>query len=298
MPKLKKRKSKDFTIISNTMLRDKSLGGMERGLFLTMWSLPDNWDFSIKGLCAILLDGYTKVSNSLKKLENAGYLVRKRIFSNGKICDWEYIIDDEPMTDEKDDASDSGDQSGSQESGFQVVEKQELENLILDNQGLENQEIENHGDNKIKNNKKSNNQVSINQSSKEDSGQNDGYKKKKETYAGVVKTNISFIDFADWIGNEDESEEIVQMIVRQIVSKKKTESICGQSFPREVVKSAMLKVDNSVLTNAINQISHTDNVHNYEKYLISTLFNAANGKTFKENAETRWANFAYKRDFE
>ena len=30
MPKLKKRKSKDFTIISNTMLRDKSLGGMER----------------------------------------------------------------------------------------------------------------------------------------------------------------------------------------------------------------------------------------------------------------------------
>ena len=56
MPKLKKRKSKDYTIISNTMLRDKSLGGMERGLFLTMWSLPDNWDFSIKGLCAILPD--------------------------------------------------------------------------------------------------------------------------------------------------------------------------------------------------------------------------------------------------
>ena len=140
MPKLKKRKSKDYTIISNTMLRDKSLGGMERGLFLTMWSLPDNWDFSIKGLCAILPDGYTKVSNSLKKLESAGYLVRNA----------------------NNEESDSKDQSGSQESGFQIVENQELENQIIDNQELDNQVLENRGDNIIYKNKKSNNQIFIN----------------------------------------------------------------------------------------------------------------------------------------
>ncbi|MCR5599414.1 MAG: hypothetical protein K6G33_01530 [Ruminococcus sp.] len=39
------------------------------------------------------------------------------------------------------------------------------------------------------------------------------------------------------------------------------------------------------LENASEQIKHTDNVRNYEKYLISTLFNEANGRRFKENAE-------------
>ena len=93
------------------------------------------------------------------------------------------------------------------------------------------------------------------------------------------------------------AEEIVQMIVRRICSRKKTERICGQDFPREVVKSTMLKVDINVLENAIEQMKRADNVRNYESYLISTLFNEANGKRFKENAEGRWAEYAVKRDF-
>jgi len=113
----------------------------------------------------------------------------------------------------------------------------------------------------------------------------------------VVKTNIEFPYFAEWLGDEEEAEEIVQMIVRRICSRKKTERICGQDFPREVVKSAMLKVDINVLENAIEQMKRTDNVRNYESYLISTLFNEANGKRFKENAEGRWAEYAVKRDF-
>ena len=87
------------------------------------------------------------------------------------------------------------------------------------------------------------------------------------------------------------------MIVRQICSAAPYERVCNQQFPREVVKSAMLRIDNNVLTNAISQISHANSIQNYEKYLISTLFNEANGKTFKENAESRWADFVVKRDF-
>ena len=86
------------------------------------------------------------------------------------------------------------------------------------------------------------------------------------------------------------------MIVRQICSATPYEKICNQQFPREVVKSAMLRIDNNVLTNAIEQISHADSIQNYEKYLISTLFNEANGKTFRENAESRRAECAVKRD--
>ena len=98
------------------------------------------------------------------------------------------------------------------------------------------------------------------------------------------------------IGNESEAEEIVQMIVRQICSATPYEKICNQQFPREVVKSAMLRIDNNVLTNTINQVNHAESITNYEKYLISTLFNEANGKVFKENAESRRTECAVKRD--
>ncbi len=47
--------------------------------------------------------------------------------------------------------------------------------------------------------------------------------------------------------------------------RKKTERICGQDFPREVVKSTMLKVDINVLENAIEQMKRADNVRNYEE---------------------------------
>lgn len=83
-------------------------------------------------------------------------------------------------------------------------------------------------------------------------------------------------------------DEIVQLIVRAICSREKTERICGQEFPREVVKAAMLKVDRICLENAIEQMKQTDNVRNHEKYLISPLFNEANGR----NVE-----YAVKRDF-
>ena len=130
----------------------------------------------------------------------------------------------------------------------------------------------------------------------------DGYMQEKEIYTEVVKSNIEYGDYALWAEDSDgymtveELDEIVQMIVRAICSRKKTERICGQEFPREVIKSAMLKVDRICLENAIEQIKQTDNVRNYERYLISTLFNEANGRSFKENAETRSVDFAVKRD--
>ena len=97
MPKLTKRVSHDFTLINNKMLRDCELGATERGVLITMLALPDNWKFSIKGLSKILPDGITKISTALKNLEAKHYLIRRRIYTNGKISDWEYIFSDERM---------------------------------------------------------------------------------------------------------------------------------------------------------------------------------------------------------
>lgn len=309
MPKLKKRVSKDFTTIHNTMIRDMNLGATERGVLLTMLSLPDNWDFSIKGLTSILPDGYTKISTSLKKLEKAGYLIRQRVYSDGKICDWEYTFSDEPMDME---AVENDDSFCPQEADNQEMENLESENLIQGPQILENRRANKINKNQIKKNQVSMNQISINPSASDsrknvenpNDGSMDGYAEEKQIYTEVVRENISYQEYREWIEmfangymTVGELDEIVEMIVRAICSRKPVERICGQDFPREVIQSAMLKVDRTCLENAIETMKQTDNIRNYERYLISTLFNEANGRHFKENAEERNIDYAIRRDF-
>ena len=92
MPKLKKKLTGNFTIINNNVLRDKRMGCTERGAYVTLVSMADNWNFSIRGLAAIMPDGVTKISGALKRLETLGYLRRERLYENGKIKDWVYYI--------------------------------------------------------------------------------------------------------------------------------------------------------------------------------------------------------------
>ena len=313
MPKLKKKLTGNFTIINNTVLRDKRMSCTERGAYVTLVSMADDWNFSIRGLAAIMPDGVTKISGALKRLEALGYLRRERLYENGKIKDWVYYIYDEPC------ACYTADDTDVENSDFfdsQDTDFSDTENLDTENQHQESEHLEKPHDyiitkEEISKKEVSSDQVSINQSrsphessveKSSDDGQMDGYMQEKEIYTEVVKSNIEYDDYVLWAEDSDgymtveELDEIVQMIVRAICSRKKTERICGQEFPREVIKSAMLKVDRICLENAIEQIKQTDNVRNFERYLISTLFNEANGRSFKENAETRSVDFAVKRD--
>lgn len=296
MPKLRKRMTKDFTIISNTALRDTHLGSSERGLYCTMMSMAEDWNFSIRGFASIMPDGVTKISSALKKLEALGYLRRERQYVDGKIIDWIYYIYDEPYE------PDSSDVENPENSALQDTGSQDAENLDTENLNQGQSHLEKPNDNIISRKEISRDQESIHQSADAD-GQTDGYIREKQIYTEVVKSNIEYADYALWAEESngymsvDELDEIVQMIVRAICSRKKTERICGQEFPREVIKAAMLKVDRICLENAIEQMKQTDNVRNYERYLISTLFNEANGRSFRENAEDRSVDYAVKRDF-
>ena len=72
------------------------MGCTERGAYVTLVSMADDWNFSIRGLAAIMPDGVTKISGALKRLEALGYLRRERLYENGKIKGWGYYIYDEP----------------------------------------------------------------------------------------------------------------------------------------------------------------------------------------------------------
>ena len=125
------------------------------------------------------------------------------------------------------------------------------------------------------------------------------YRKEYQIYTSIIKENIGFYELGEWLDSgcdEDEdgwqeAEEIVSAIVRQIISAKPYELIHGEKYPREIVKSVMLKLNIYHVENVIEQMKEVMNIRNYEAYLISSLYNEVVNYNFKKNAESR--SFSY-----
>lgn len=124
MAKIRVNKNKNYSVISNYHLQDKKLSLKAKGLMCLMLSLPENWDYSIKGLTKIVKENETAVINALKELKEHGYLVINKLnpseTASGK---YEYVYDIFEIP--------------KQDIGFQ-----DLENQALENQGLENLPLE------------------------------------------------------------------------------------------------------------------------------------------------------------
>lgn len=130
MPVFRVEKNKDYTSMSNYHLKDERLSLKAKGLLSVMLSLPEEWDYSVRGLEKICLESKNTINSILNEIERYGYLKRKRIYKNGKITNWEYLI----------------------------FEKSQIEDdLYPKNEDIENQDIENWDNNKILNNKILNN---------------------------------------------------------------------------------------------------------------------------------------------
>ncbi len=55
-------KTKDFTIMCNHHLRNRKLSLKAKGLLSLMLSLPEDWDYTTKGLAHICKDGMPALS--------------------------------------------------------------------------------------------------------------------------------------------------------------------------------------------------------------------------------------------
>lgn len=81
---LRKMTNRDFTVVSNRILRDQELSLTDRGLLITLLSFPDDWEFSVRGLVQILPDGKSCVRASVLRLEEKGYIIRRGQVRNKK----------------------------------------------------------------------------------------------------------------------------------------------------------------------------------------------------------------------
>lgn len=90
-------KNKNFTVMSNHHLQNTNLSLKAMGLMSKILSLPEDWNYSVKGLAAYCKDGYESVRTALCELEAEGYLIRRTIRGErGKIAGTEYIFRETP----------------------------------------------------------------------------------------------------------------------------------------------------------------------------------------------------------
>lgn len=94
MAVIRVNKTKDYTVMSNTHLKDKNLSLKAKGLLSIMLSLPDGWNYSIDGLKAICKEGDRAVRSTLEELKKNKYLVTTKLYPNQtKSKRIEYIYD-------------------------------------------------------------------------------------------------------------------------------------------------------------------------------------------------------------
>lgn len=102
MAVLRKEKKNNFTVIDNSIFKDRRLSFKAKGLLCQMLSLPDGWEYSVKGLATLASDKYSAITSGLKELEEAGYFRREQLYDKGKFAGYEYIISETPVIENSD----------------------------------------------------------------------------------------------------------------------------------------------------------------------------------------------------
>lgn len=99
MSVIRVEKLKNYTTMNNHHFRNRELSLKAKGVMSLMLSLPDDWDYTIKGLATLSKDGVDSVRSALKELEEQGYLTMKRIRNElGHLTSAEYVLREIPNT--------------------------------------------------------------------------------------------------------------------------------------------------------------------------------------------------------
>ena len=259
-------KTKDFTVMSNHHLRNTELSLKAKGLLSLMLSLPEDWDYTTKGLAHICRDGVDSITTALKELERHGYLTRQRLRNeNGQLGDIEYTIHEKPVT---------GVKQG-------VSPKRENPRQVNPRQAEPEQENPAQLNTNPQKTKKSKTDISRTHQSiypeePETAGCQDGIDRMDmaEAYRGIIKENIEY-DFLVPRYGQERMDETVELMLETVLSRRPYIRIAGDDFPREVVRSRFLKINSDHLEYVFDCIDkNVTKVNNIKAYLLAALYNA------------------------
>ena len=261
-------RTRDYTVMSNHHLRNANLSLKAKGLLSMMLSLPEDWNYTTRGLAKICKEGVDAIGAALRELEGAGYIVRhQRRDKSGRITDTEYVIYEQPQPD---------------------MSQPDTASPDTENPDMVKPDTEKPAELNIE---KSNTEKTITYGSSTDSipfrepaaaqlperkGRDAMSVSEMESYRDLILENIEY----DYLCREfstyrEDLDEIVELMVETVCAKRKTTRIAGSDFPHEVVRSRFLKLDSEHIRFVMDGMQkNTTEVRNMKQYLLAVLFNA------------------------
>ncbi|WP_300693100.1 DUF6017 domain-containing protein [uncultured Oscillibacter sp.] len=279
-------RTNNYTVMSNYHLRDKTISFKAKGLLSMMLSLPENWDYTLAGLARISLEGKDAVRAAVVELEKAGYIHRSQTTDKaGKFGSNEYIIREYPASHEPPPEGPSPAQP--------LPENPTTENLPTVSTQTENPTQINKDP--VKKEKSITDSVSTEsfpfpsapsmtpaavqppeakgRKRSRSGGVSQG---EMDAYRGLIQENIGYDDFVrECPYDAGQLDEIVELMVEAVCSKKKNIRVAGNDFPQAVVKSRLLKLDSEHIRFVFDCLrENTTQVRNMKQYLLTVLYNA------------------------
>ena len=267
-------KNRGYTVMSNHHLRNKDLSLKAKGLLSQMLSLPEDWDFTLKGLSLINREQIDAIRAAVKELEQAGYIVRSRERAGqGRLRGADYLIYEQPQP---------------------VPDSPTLENPMLEKPTQEKptqgKPMQLNKDRQIKEPLTTDglNTDSIPilspPSPLEDGAAEPPERNGKEAatqsavaiYREIIMDNIEYSHLVQNTRLDRELlDEIVDLLVETVCSARKTIRVAGDDYPAELVKAKLMKLNSSHIEFVFDCISkNTTEIRNIKKYLLAALFNA------------------------
>ena len=124
MPVFRVDKSRDFTVVANCVFKDRSLSAKAKGILVEMLSLPESWDYTLKGLTTLFSDGIDSIRQGINELEKHGYIVRERKRdARGRLGGMEYVIYETPHVVQEEDQTSQSVENFAPESPEPTTEK-------------------------------------------------------------------------------------------------------------------------------------------------------------------------------
>lgn len=96
MSVFKIEKNQNYTVMSNHHLRDRNLSYKAKGLLSFMLSLPDDWDYSLAGLCYISKESRDGIRSILKELQEHHYVEIEKVRGYKGYFEYNYLIYEVP----------------------------------------------------------------------------------------------------------------------------------------------------------------------------------------------------------
>ncbi len=264
-------RTRDYTVMSNHHLRDKALSLKSKGLLSMMLSLPEDWNYTTRGLAKICKEGVDAIGGALRELEAAGYIVRHQMRDRqGRISDTEYVIYEQP-------------QPKAPDTPQPDTASPDTENPYLDSPDTEKPAELNIEKSKTQ---KSNTQGASTDSipfretaaarPPERKGRDAMSVEEMQSYRDLVLENIEYDHLCrEFATYREDLDEIVELIVETVCARRKTTRIAGADFPHEVVRSRFLKLDSSHIEFVMECLhNNITEVRNMKQYLLTVLFNA------------------------